>query len=154
MPFRSYRDYDRRAAEGSAADLVFPFGHGLSYTTFAYSDFSVPCAQASEGGVIDVTASITNTGNVSGAEVAFLFVAGPQGSAEPRPVKALESFARVSLEAGATEQVHLPVRVRDLEHWSTAAGTWVLDPGEYTVLVGSSADANALQTAGTFTVGD
>ncbi|HSU39604.1 MAG TPA: glycoside hydrolase family 3 C-terminal domain-containing protein, partial [Polyangiaceae bacterium] len=134
--FVGYREYDRRAAAGDQVGVVFPFGHGLSYTTFAYSDLGVPCTDVSERAVLDVTANVTNTGAFDGDEVAFLFVAGPTGSDEPRSVKELKSFARVSLAAGAAQTVHLPVRVQDLRHWSNAQNLWVIDPGEYRVLVG------------------
>ena len=150
--FFGYREYDRRTAQGEQADLVFPFGHGLSYTTFAYSDLAVPCAQVNGGAVLDVTANVRNTGSANGDEVAYLFVKGPDVPEEPRSVKELKSFARVSLAPGATERVHLPVRVQDLKHWSTAQGSWVIDPGDYTVLVGPSAAEGDLQLVGTFTV--
>lgn len=151
--FIGYRDYDARQAAGERPDLVFPFGHGLSYTTFAYSELTVPCAEVSSADVVDVTATVTNTGAVAGDEVAFLFVAGPQAGSERRPLKDLASFARVSLEPGAAQTVHLPVRIRDLRHWSAQQNQWVVDPGDYTVLVGSSEADAALHVAGTFHVG-
>ncbi len=147
-----YRAYDQQVANGQQPDVVFPFGHGLSYTTFAYSNAAVPCGEVTDGAVLDVTVNVENTGNVSGDEVAFLFVAGPQTSNEPRPVKQLGSFARVSLAPGAKQVVHLPLRSHDLRHWSDAQSGWTLDVGEYTVLVGPSGATDALQTAGTFTV--
>jgi beta-glucosidase len=150
--FVGYRDYDRRAVAGETVDVAFPFGHGLSYTTFAYSDLAVPCAEATDAAVLDVTANVTNTGTRSGDEVAFLFVAGPAGASEPRSVKELKSFERVTVAPGATATVHLPVRVRDLRHWSTAANAWVVDRGEYTVRVGPSGAAAALTLAGKFTL--
>jgi beta-glucosidase len=151
--FIGYRDYDARQAAGEQPDLVFPFGHGLSYTTFAYSELTVPCAEVSSADVVDVTATVTNTGAVAGDEVAFLFVAGPQAGSERRSLKDLASFARVSLEPGAAQTVHLPVRIRDLRHWSAQQNQWVVDPGDYTVLVGSSEADAALHVAGTFHVG-
>jgi beta-glucosidase len=152
--FFGYREYDRRVSQGQTVDLVFPFGHGLSYTTFAYSDFQVPCTHVSANDVLDVTATITNTGTKSGDEVAFLFVEGPTPSGEPRSVKELKSFARVSLAAGDSGRVHLPVRTRDLWHFSVARQSWVIDPGEYRVLVGKSAADADLQLAGTFSIGN
>jgi beta-glucosidase len=151
--FIGYRDYDQRRAAGERPDVVFPFGHGLSYTTFAYSDLALPCTEVSSAAVLDVTATVSNTGPVAGDEVAFLFVAGPQTGSEPRSLKELKSFARVSLGPGAAQSVHLPVRIQDLRHWSTTANRWVIDTGDYTVLIGSSeADAD-LQVAGTFNIG-
>ena len=150
--FVGYREYDRRAAAGEATNLAFPFGHGLHYTTFAYGNATVPCSDVTEGAVLDVTTDVTNTGPSPGDEVAFLFVAGPPMSGAPRSQKELKSFARVSLAPGATERVHLPLRVRDLEHWNTATSSWVIDAGEYTVLVGSSGADGDLAVAGTFAV--
>jgi beta-glucosidase len=147
-----YRDYDQRTANGAQPNVVFPFGHGLSYTTFAYSDPVVPCTEVRDGAVLDVTVNIANTGYVSGDEVAFLFVAGPPATSEPRSVKELKSFARVSLDPGAQQTVHLPVRIHDLRHFSAAENQWVIDSGAYTVLVGPSADAADLSVAGTFDV--
>jgi len=150
--FIGYRYYDRRIAAGEILDVPFPFGHGLSYTTFAYGNFAVPCSEVSENAVLDVTADITNTGAAAGDEVAFLFVKGPPVQGATRSVKELKSFARVALAAGTTATVHLPVRIQDLKHWSTATNAWVVDPGEYTVLVGPSGADDDLAVAGTFTV--
>jgi beta-glucosidase len=148
--FVGYREYDRRSTGGDEVDVVFPFGHGLSYTTFGYSNLQVPCSEVTRDTVLDVTADITNTGSVPGDEVAFLFIAGPPGSGEPRSQKELKSFARVSLTPGATERVHLPVRIQDLKHWSNLTSSWIFDLGEYTVLVGSSGADDDLTVAGTF----
>ncbi|HWP05516.1 MAG TPA: glycoside hydrolase family 3 C-terminal domain-containing protein [Polyangiaceae bacterium] len=150
--FVGYRDYDRRTAAGENLDIPFPFGHGLSYTTFAYDNFVVPCGNVTPYAVLDVTADITNTGSVPGDEVAFLFVKGPTVDASPRSLKELKSFARVSLAPGATQTVHLPVRIQDLKHWSTATSSYGVDPGEYTVLVGPSGAEEELTVAGTFTI--
>ncbi len=137
--FVGYREYDRRIAAGEPVDLAFSFGHGLSYTTFGYENLVLPCTEVTRSAVLDVTADVTNTGSVNGDEVAFLFVAGPGAAEEPRSQRELESFARVSLAPGDVQTVHLPLRLRDLEHWSSTTHSWVLDPGEYTVFVGSSA---------------
>ncbi len=148
-----YRDYDRRLRQGEAVELVFPFGHGLSYTTFAYSHPVVPCAEVTPDAVLDVTVDVVNTGASDGDEVAFLFVEGPPSASEPRAVRELKSFERVHLPAGATQTVELPLRIRDLRHWSgDANGSWVLDHGDYTVLVGPSDSDDSLIPAGTFAI--
>jgi beta-glucosidase len=150
--FFGYRDYDHRRGAGQSVDLVFPFGYGLSYTTFSYASPTVPCAEVTPNAVLDVTVDVTNTGSVTGDEIAFAFIAGPPAAEGKRSVKELKSFARVSLDPGATERVHLPVRIQDLKHWSTSTSSWVIDPGEYSVRVGRSADDAELATAGTFVV--
>ncbi|HYQ02181.1 MAG TPA: glycoside hydrolase family 3 N-terminal domain-containing protein [Polyangiaceae bacterium] len=142
--FFGYREYDRRKASGATVDLVFPFGHGLSYSSFKYSNLMVPCRTVERGAVFNVTVSVENTSAVDGDEVVMLFVQGPPKAgniAGDRPVKELKSFARVSVKAGQTVPVELPVRVRDLRRWEgDAKGKWVIDSGVYTVLVGKNAE--------------
>ncbi len=152
--FFGYRFYDFK---GLSDQLVYPFGHGLSYTTFTYDSVHVPCAQVGPNAIINVTAHITNTGAMAGDEVALLFVKGPQAksdtSGSARPVKMLASFAKQHLDAGMGTDVTLPVRVQDLKHWQGGAtGKWVVDPGTYTVLVGRSAADKDLTLMDTFTV--
>lgn len=155
--FFGYREYDRRKAAGNPPVMVFPFGHGLSYSTFTYSNLKVPCTTASAGGIVDVTVDINNTSTVAGDEIAMLFLKPPPkpaGITGDRPVKELKSFARVSVAAGATVTAHLPVRIRDLRRWEgDANGKWVIDSGAYTVLVGKDADdADAGANSGTLMV--
>jgi beta-glucosidase len=150
--FFGYREYDRREAAGDAADLVFPFGWGLSYSAFEYDNLQLPCVTASANGVIPVTVDITNTSSVDGEEVAMLFVAGPPVAADvtgDRAVKELKSFTKVAVPAGSTVTASLQLRVQDLRHWEGGPdGSWVIDPGEYTVLVGPNAAPESLTLRG------
>jgi beta-glucosidase len=142
MPyFHGYRLYDKHPE----VNLAFPFGFGLSYTTFAYSNLQVPCASVSKTGVVDITVDVENTGSVDGDEVVMLFVAGPPKPANitgDRPIKELKRFQRVNgLKAagqpGSTVRVTLPLAIQELRHWEGGAGgAWVIDPGEYTIMVG------------------
>jgi beta-glucosidase len=153
--FVGYREYDRRAATGDEPDLVFPFGHGLSYTTFEYSNLVVPCEEASSSAVLDVAIDVTNTGAVDGDEVVFLFVAGPSSPMPgARSVKELKSFARVSVRSGQTQTARLPLRVQDLRHWDQGTQSWVVDPGEYSILVGPNGASAGREFLGTFSVAD
>ena len=75
--YHGYRDYDQRSLDGAPVELVFPFGHGLSYTSFKYSNLQLPCSSATKQGLMEVSVDVTNTGPVAGEEVVMLFVAGP-----------------------------------------------------------------------------
>jgi beta-glucosidase len=155
--FFGYREYDRRKAAGQAVQLVFPFGHGESYSSFEYSRLQVPCASVSKDAIVDVSVEIENTSAVDGDEVALLFVEPPPKPAAitgDRPVKELKSFARVSVKAGQRVTAHLPLRIADLRRWEGGTdGKWLIDSGAYTILVGKDADdAQAGANRATLTV--
>ena len=126
--FVGYRWYDAREL-----DVAFPFGHGLSYTTFGYSDLSVTADAA--GLVVSVT--VTNTGERDGREVVQAYT-GLQGSHLARPPRELKSFASVALSAGESRAVELRVPRADLACWDVRTGSWVVDGGSYDVEVGAS----------------
>jgi len=152
--FFGYRHYDKLAEMGDPKTLVFPFGHGLSYSTFTYGNLMVPCTAATERAILDITVDISNTSDVPGEEVAMLFVKGPPATGTgARAVKELKSFAKVAVPAMGMATAHLPLRIQDLRHWEGGAnGSWVIDKGTYTVLVGKSgADADLTLTQ-TFTI--
>jgi len=123
--FVGYRWYDARKL-----DVLFPFGHGLSYTTFAYS----PLAVHAEGTDVEVSLSVKNTGSREGAEVVQLYVAPPL-SPEIRPVKELKGFAKVFLKPGETKDVAFRLDRRSFAYW---ADGWRVEQGSYGILVGSS----------------
>jgi beta-glucosidase len=156
--FFGYREFDRQQyMEARPVDLVFPFGHGLSYSSFQYSNLTLPCQEVTKEAIFNVTVDITNTSAVDGDEVAMLFVKPPpkpSGIAGERPWKEFKSFARVSVPANQTATARLPLRIRDLRRWEgDADGRWVIDSGVYTVLVGKNAeDAETKSNVGTFTV--
>ncbi|NYH80626.1 beta-glucosidase [Actinopolyspora biskrensis] len=126
--FVGYRWYDARDFS-----VRFPFGHGLSYTSFTYSDLSL---RADEAG-ITVRATVTNTGRRAGREVVQVYTGVP-GSTVTRPPRELKGFASVELEAGQQREVTVELRRKDLAHWDTRFGSWVVEGGEYTVAVGAS----------------
>ncbi len=127
-----YRWFDREHI-----DPLFPFGFGLSYTTFAYSDLNV--AQAADGG-FDVSLKITNTGNVASDEVPQVYLSAPAQIPDgvQFPVRSLVAFDRIRLEAGEAKSVTLHVAPRQLEYWSTANGKWIRAEGSRTLSVGAS----------------
>jgi beta-glucosidase len=141
-----YRDYDhRKHALGMNPNMVFPFGHGMSYSSFTYSGLTLPCQTVSKEAVVDITVNIQNTSTVAGDEVAMLFVKPPATPTTvypgDRPWKELKSFAKVSVPASGMQTAHLPLRIRDLRRWTgDASGHWVIDSGDYTIFVGKDAD--------------
>ncbi len=127
--FVGYRWYDARRM-----DVAFPFGHGLSYTTFAYGDAS---AAVRDDGDIDVTVAVSNTGARAGREVVQVYTALPGGRVQ-RPVRELKAFASVALEPGETQDVTLTVRRGDLAYWDIRVDGWVVEGGAYDIEVGAS----------------
>jgi beta-glucosidase len=116
---------------------LYPFGYGLSYTSFKYEFLGVPCSDVTKGGVVNVTAQITNTGTVAGDEVAFLFVSYP-GSKVRRPVKELKGFHRVTLAPGVAKRITFPLRISDLKYWDTTSNSWQVESGTVQIMVGGS----------------
>ena len=131
--YLGYRWYDKQAKTP-----LLPFGHGLSYTTFAYSNLSVPCSDVTAGGVMDISVDVTNTGTVAGEEVAMLFVSYPN-TAVRRSVKELKAFNKVALMPGETKKVNLQVRMHDLRYWDMTSSSWKVEPGDITIMVGPNA---------------
>jgi beta-glucosidase len=127
-----YRWFDKEKVEP-----LFPFGYGLSYTTFEYSGLKT--AKAADGGV-DVTVQIRNTGGMDADEVAQVYLGAPATIPEgvQFPVRALVGFERVHVPAGQTTAVTMHVPIRQLQYWSTKEQNWVTAPGERTLSVGSS----------------
>jgi len=113
--------------------VLFPFGFGLSYTTYSYSDLQV---NASGTSATTVTFKVTNTGKMDGTEIAEVYVAMPASAQEPP--KRLVGFTRVKLAAGESKQVSIAVEPKFLSIWDVNANGWKLVPGSYTFLVGGS----------------
>jgi beta-glucosidase len=126
-----YRWYDSKQVA-----VAYPFGFGLSYATFQYSDLKVQ--PTVEG--FNVQFVLSNNSKVDAEEVAQVYVSRPSSRIE-RPKKELKGFQRVALKAGERKTVTIPVRRADLCHWDEAAQTWMLEPGNMTLLVGGSSDS-------------
>lgn len=123
----------------------FPFGHGLSYTTFSIKPAGIRIPDDSaDTPRVRVSATVTNTGERAGAQVVQLYV-GEDKPAVPRPVKELKGFAKVMLAPGESKTVDLDLDVRAFAHWDVATRTWRADAGNYTITVGDSS-ANAAFT--------
>ena len=130
--FVGYRYYDRRKME-----VLFPFGHGLSYTTFAYSNLRCSKAEMDDEGTLTVSVDITNTGKVAGKEAVQLYIASPAGEVL-RPEKELRGFEKVELQPGETKTVVFELKKRAFSYWETKIHDWYAPSGEYEILIGAS----------------
>src|SRR5215212_8200384 len=130
--FIGYRGYDK-----THQDVAFPFGFGLSYTTFALSDLEVATSGSVAEGTLaaTVTVTVTNTGTVHGAEVVQVYVQD-MDSTVMRPVRELKGFAKVSLAAGASETVTIELDQRAFAFWSVQQGRWAVEAGDFVIAVG------------------
>jgi beta-glucosidase len=115
---------------------LFPFGHGLSYTTFAYKDLKV--GPPSDDMHVTVDFDLTNTGNRDGAEVAQVYVAMPALPNVPQPPRQLKGFRRVQLAAGQTAHVTIALDARSFSYWDAVTHGWKIAPGNYTISAASS----------------
>lgn len=129
--FVGYRYYDQKGIAPR-----YSFGHGLSYTTFAYSHLTVPPV-VKAGDPVPVSVTVTNTGNVAGQEVVQLYVCDPVASL-PRPPKELKGFQKIALEPGESALVEFVLDQRALSFYDPYRQQWVAEPGTFDVLVGSS----------------
>jgi len=127
-----YRYYDARDIS-----VDFPFGHGLSYTTFEYSDLHAAAFDADSPLAFTVSLTVSNTGTYPGAEVVQVYVGGSQGTLST-PVRELRAFQKVNLEPGESVRLSFDVTREQLRHYSTELEHWVYDGGPCTVEVGSS----------------
>jgi beta-glucosidase len=121
---------------------LFPFGFGLSYTTFGFSKLEAP-ATAASGSTVPVSFDVTNTGSVAGAEVAQLYVSDPSSTVK-RPERELKSFEKVRLAPGETKHVTLNLDARAFSYWDEAAHKWTIDPGKFVIRVGDSSENTPL----------
>ncbi len=135
--FVGYRHYD-----ADHIQPLFPFGFGLSYTTFKYKRLSVSPKTVSlsphSDQLIRVGFDVANTGRRAGAEVAELYVGFPQTRAVPEPPKQLKGFTKLELKPGETGQARLELNARDFSYWDTKHHQWAILPGVYKIMVGSS----------------
>lgn len=137
--FMGYRGYDKLGRTP-----LYPFGHGLSYTTFELADIEVGTLQADS--TVQVTCTLTNTGKMQGAQVVQLYV-GRQGGSVQRPVRELRDFQKVDLAPGQSQRVTFQLRPAAFSYYKTAVHDFVYDPGQYKLELGfSSRDIRLTQT--------
>ena len=120
---------------------LYPFGYGLSYTTFRITDMQLSRSDIDTASSLDVSAQVSNTGAIAGDEVVELYIHQQAGSAS-RPVRELKGFSRVHLDAGETKTVHFTVGPEELQFWTPATRQWVVEPGAFDLWVGDSSTAS------------
>ena len=137
-----YTDYEEdiyvgyRYFDSFEVPVAYPFGFGLSYTTFEYSDAKI----AEKGDAYEVSVTVKNTGAREGKEVVELYVSAPDNKAANKPAKELKAFAKTkALKAGESETVTMTVKAADLASFDEASSAWIVAEGEYQFLVGASA---------------
>lgn len=137
-----YRYFDKHNIEP-----LFPFGYGLSYTTFAYSDLKIFPAAPQYGQLVQVALKVKNTGSRAGAEVVEVYVHQEKASVD-RPFRELKAFKRVELKPGETREVALELDRHSMSFWDPLVKSWEAQPGVFDVLVGSS--SRDIRLNGTF----
>jgi len=139
--FVGYRHADKHEIEP-----LFPFGFGLSYTTFEFEDLQLSKPAMKNSETVTASITITNTGDVAGAEVAQLYIEDLESSID-RPVKELKGFQRVELEPGESRQLAFQISSEDLSFYSETANGWLAEPGRFRLHLGnSSRDASLSAT--------
>lgn len=139
--YMGYRGYDKKHAKP-----LYPFGFGLSYTTFDYSDLKLSSNVMAPGATVNVSFTLTNTGDKAGFEVAQLYVQ-PVKPAVDRPEKELKGFTKVYLQPGESKTVSIPIDSRSLAYYVDNTASWDVDAGKFKILVG--ADSENLELKGT-----
>ncbi len=135
-----YRYYEK-----SGTPVRYPFGHGLSYTSFAYSDIKVDKSETDENGEITVSFKVKNTGTLAGAEIAQLYVADKESTIF-RPVKELKAFKKVFLESGEEKEISFTLGRRAFAFWNVNVNDWSVESGEFDILIGASSADIRLET--------
>ena len=132
--FVGYRYYTSRKME-----TAFPFGYGLSYTTFEYSDLQVDKKEMSDKDTVEVSVKVKNTGDRAGKTVVQLYVEAPETEVV-RPVRELRGFKKIFLEAGEEKTVTFTLDERAFAYWNTLIHDWYAEEGTYKVMIGENAD--------------
>jgi beta-glucosidase len=133
--FIGYRGYEHNHVKP-----LFPFGYGLSYTTFKFANLSITPKDATSTPNVTVSFDLTNTGDRAGAEVAQVYVSDGHASA-PRPLKELKGFDKVTLQPGETKHVSVALHARSFAFYDTQEKKWHIAPGKFGILVGDSSEA-------------
>lgn len=137
--FVGYRYYTSRNVKAA-----YPFGYGLSYTTFAYENLTVDKKEMDDTEILKVSVNVKNTGNRSGKEVVQLYVEAPEGEVA-RPVRELRGFDKIMLEPGEEKTVTFELDMRAFAYWNTQIHDWFVQDGIYRILIGRNAEEMLLE---------
>jgi len=132
--FMGYRGFDQKSIKP-----LFPFGFGMSYTSYSYSGLTLSAPSLTSDTTIDASFTLTNTGSMAGFEVAQLYVS-PAKSSVARPVKELKGFVKVFLKPGESKRVTIPVDARSLAYYAPNKASWIVDAGSYSIRVGPASN--------------
>jgi len=135
-PFEDYAMKNRTYRYFTGTPL-YPFGHGLSYTTFRYDGLATSSPALPADGQVNVRVNVTNTGQRAGDEVVQLYVAYPEASVE-RPIRDLRGYRRIHLQPGETKTVEFPLAAKDVAYWDADADKWVVEAKPVRIEVGAS----------------
>ena len=126
-----------RWADKEKTQPLFPFGHGLSYTTFQYGKPTINSKTMNADGSVTVSVNVKNTGTREGSEIVQMYISDLQSSL-PRPIKELKNFKKVSLQPGESKEVSFTIHKKDLSFFDPAKHDWVAEPGAFEALIGAS----------------
>ena len=135
-PFDDY-DMEGRTYRYFRGEPLFPFGHGLSYSQFAYGDLSLSQQEAGVADTIMATVTLTNEGPYDGDEVVQLYVTDPESDLH-RPLKSLKGFRRIYIPAGEERTVRIPLAIQEMAHYNEQLGEFAVEPGTYLLEAGAS----------------
>ncbi|HEY4392272.1 MAG TPA: glycoside hydrolase family 3 C-terminal domain-containing protein [Paenibacillus sp.] len=142
-------DYDiikgKRTYQYFDGEVLYPFGHGLSYTQFVYDDLSLSSSTVDADGFVSLSVKVSNIGEMAGDEVVQLYVRA-NSSRVIRPLKTLKGFQRIHLEAGASQIVSFELKASELAIWDVTRERYCVESGEYTIWVGPSSEIVKLST--------
>ncbi len=137
--YHGYHLFDKKGLEPA-----FPFGFGLSYTTFAYDNLQLDKTELQPEDTLQISVDVTNTGALGGEEIVQLYI-GENNSEVDRPIKELKGFDKVALDSGETKHVTISVPTSELAYFNVEEKRWKIETISYTVYVGSSSRTNDLQ---------
>ena len=132
--FVGYRWYEKKKIEP-----LFPFGYGLSYTTFSYSDLKLSKPEFMKEENVTLQFNLSNTGGIDGAEITQVYIRDIESSV-PRPIKELKGFKKVFLKSGESKTVRISLDVKDFAFWDLEKKDWDAEPGQFEIMIGTSSD--------------